>query len=227
MEETQADIFLKMTESLSRYRRAELKDENTSENLIEELYVDPLENDLILKTMLKNNTTLLIGRKGTGKSTIINRFQHEIRKKDNKLSLYIDVKALFEQSKKTSFSTTTSEFSLSHEDIERLNLYRDFIKKVIDEVKKEIKKNIFTNHFLTLLGRNKLSQKTFEIKIDELFKEIQSANFIDVTATKTLFKTNSLKDESIKKGSATAKLSLVEQGIKSSLNEEINNEKKV
>ena len=87
MEETQADIFLKMTESLSRYRRAELKDENTSENLIEELYVDPLENDLILKTMLKNNTTLLIGRKGTGKSTIINRFQHEIRKKDNKLSL--------------------------------------------------------------------------------------------------------------------------------------------
>jgi len=31
MEETKADIFLKMTESLSRYRRAELKDETTSE----------------------------------------------------------------------------------------------------------------------------------------------------------------------------------------------------
>jgi len=156
MNENKADIFLKMTVSLSRYRRAELKDESTNENLIEELYVDPLENDLILKTMLQNNTTLLIGRKGTGKSTIINRFQHEIRKKDNKLSLYIDVKALFEQSKKSSFSTNNLESSLTEEDIERLNLYKDFIKKVIDEVKKEIKKNIFTNHLLTVLGKTGL-----------------------------------------------------------------------
>ncbi len=226
MNETKADIFLKMTESLSRYRRAELKDENTNENLIEELYVDPLENDLILKTMLKNNTTLLIGRKGTGKSTIINRFQHEIRKKDNKLSLYIDVKALFEQSKKSSFSINSSEFSLSNEDIERLTLYRGFIKKVIDEVKKEIKKNLFTNHLLSIISKKGLSKKTFEIRIDKLFEKIEIADFIDITATKTLSRINSLKDESTKTASATAELSLKEQGIKSSLGEEIHNENK-
>lgn len=226
MNETKADIFLKMTESLSRYRRAELKDENTKENLIEELYVDPLENDLILKTMLKNNTTLLIGRKGTGKSTIINRFQHEIRKKDNKLSLYIDVKALFEQSKKSSFSSRKSEDSLSIEDIERLNLYRDFIKKVIDEVKKEIKKNIFTHHFLSIITQKGLSEKTFTIKIDELFEKIEIANFIDVTATKNLSRTNSLRDENIETGTAEATFALAEQGIKSSLGEEKHQENK-
>lgn len=70
-----SDTFLSMTDSLSKYRRADLKD-GDGNNLIEELYVDPLENDLILKSMLKENTTLLMGRKGTGKSTIINRFQH-------------------------------------------------------------------------------------------------------------------------------------------------------
>ncbi len=102
MENRKADIFLKLADSLSKYRRAELK--NNEKNLIEELYVDPLDNDLILKSMLQENTTLLIGRKGTGKSTIINRFQHEIRKTDDKISLYIDVKALFEQAKKSSFS---------------------------------------------------------------------------------------------------------------------------
>jgi len=226
MNENKADIFLKMTVSLSRYRRAELKDESTNENLIEELYVDPLENDLILKTMLQNNTTLLIGRKGTGKSTIINRFQHEIRKKDNKLSLYIDVKALFEQSKKSSFSTNNLESSLTEEDIERLNLYKDFIKKVIDEVKKEIKKNIFTNHLLTVLGKTGLSKKTFETKIDELFEKIHTAKFIDITATKISSKINSLKDENIKQGSATAELSSTSQGLKSSLKEEQHNENK-
>jgi len=226
MNETKADIFLKMTESLSRYRRAELKDENTSENLIEQLYVDPLENDLILKTMLKNNTTLLIGRKGTGKSTIINRFQHEVRKKDNKLSLYIDVKALFEQSKKSSLSINNSEISLSDEDVERLILYRNFIKKVIDEVKKEIKKNLFTNHLLSIISQKGLSRKTFEIKIDELFEKINVADFIDITATKTLSRTDSLRDESIKNGSATATLSLKEQGIQSELGEKKHNENK-
>lgn len=226
MTETKADVFLKMTESLSRYRRAELKDENTNENLIEKLYVDPLENDLILKTMLKNNTTLLIGRKGTGKSTIINRFQHEIRKKDNKLSLYIDVKALFEQSKKTSFSIINSEFGLSSEDIERLSLYRDFIKKVIDEVKKEIKKNLFTNHLLSLIGTKGLSKKTFEKKLDALFEKVERADFIDITATKTLSRTTSKRDESIKSSSASAELSLNKQGVKSNLGEETHNENK-
>ena len=58
--------FLQVTDSLSRYRRAELIDSKTEENLIESLYVDPLNNDLLLKNMLSNNTTLLIGRKGTG-----------------------------------------------------------------------------------------------------------------------------------------------------------------
>ena len=94
MNKSKSDIFLDIVDSLSRYRRAELIDDK-NKNLIEELYVDPLDNDLVLKSMMKNNTTLLIGRKGTGKSTIINRFQHEIRKTDNKISLYIDVNSLF------------------------------------------------------------------------------------------------------------------------------------
>lgn len=89
-----SDRFLELTDSLSKYRRATLES-STGKNIVENLYVDPLENDLILKSMLKSNTTLLIGRKGTGKSTIINRFQHEIRKSDDKISLYVDVKSLF------------------------------------------------------------------------------------------------------------------------------------
>ncbi len=61
-----ADQFLNLTDSLSKYRRAELIDES-GKSLVEELYVDPLDNELILKSMLKDNTTLLMGRKGTGK----------------------------------------------------------------------------------------------------------------------------------------------------------------
>jgi energy-coupling factor transporter ATP-binding protein EcfA2 len=181
-QEKLSDMFLSMTDSLSKYRRAELKDDD-GKNLIEKLYVDPLENNLILKSMLKNNTTLLIGRKGTGKSTIINRFQHEIRKTNNKLSLYIDVKALFEQTKKSYFNLQSLDIELSKKNLDRLSLYVFFIKKIIDELKKEIKSSIFQADFKSIFLKKGITKKAFNKKLDDLFEAIKKPLFIDVTSS--------------------------------------------
>lgn len=195
MEEQKADLFLELTESLSRYRRAELKDDN-QKNLIEELYVDPLENDLILKSMKQANTTLLIGRKGTGKSTIINRFQHEVRKTKNTLSLYIDVKALFEQAKKTTFNNLNdNELNLSNEDIEKLNLYIMFVEKIINEINIEIKKDLFAHRFISFFTK-KLTKEDFETKLNKLFNDVKIANYQDTTLTQMV---NNIEEKDIKK----------------------------
>jgi hypothetical protein len=84
--------FADATQSLKLYRRAELRDENTDAPLIEHLYVDPLQNNAVLEMMMRPNTTLVIGRKGTGKSTVFQRAQYEIRKNKRHLSAYIDIK---------------------------------------------------------------------------------------------------------------------------------------
>ncbi|QCU90036.1 hypothetical protein [Thiomicrorhabdus sediminis] len=177
-----ADTFLSLSDSLSKYRRAEIKNEN-GDSLIENLYVDPLENELILKSMLKNNTTLLLGRKGTGKSTIINRFQHEIRKTNDKLSLYIDVKALFEQTKKSSYTNiNNTELKLSKENLDKLSLYVFFIEKIIDELKKEIKASVFQNRFLNFFSNKGITKTQFETELNELFQNIKQPLFKDITA---------------------------------------------
>jgi predicted AAA+ superfamily ATPase len=80
---SQLDGFHNAAQSLKLYRRAELQNDANGMHLIEELYVDPLPNNHILETMMKANTTFLIGRKGTGKSTVFQRSQHELRKKSN------------------------------------------------------------------------------------------------------------------------------------------------
>lgn len=179
--------FLQVTDSLSRYRRAELIDSKTEENLIESLYVDPLNNDLLLKNMLSNNTTLLIGRKGTGKSTIINRFQHEIRKSNDKLSLYIDVNTLFDQSKNSNYLDFQIEDHVQHElDIQKLSLYMHFTKNVISEIKKEINKNMFISGVQSFFGKNGLTQKDFQEQLDALFNSIEKPEFKDITARKTI-----------------------------------------
>ena len=92
----QLKAFAEAAQSLKLYRRAELMDPDTERPLIEQLYVDPLPGDAVLQTMLRHSTTLLTGRKGTGKSTVFQRAQHEIRKQKSSISAYIDVKTVFE-----------------------------------------------------------------------------------------------------------------------------------
>ena len=222
-QEKLSDTFLSLTDSLSKYRRAELQDDDGT-NLIEKLYVDPLDNDLILKSMLKNNTTLLMGRKGTGKSTIINRFQHEIRKSDNKLSLYIDVKALFEQTKKSYFNLQSLDSELSPENLDRLSLYVYFIEKIIDELKKEIKSNVFKPKFSAIFSRKGITENKFNNSLDVLFEGIKKPLFVDVTSThqaslNTLDKT--LSEKSNKLG---FKVSPVAQSVNGEINNSITHE---
>ncbi|MCD8560600.1 MAG: hypothetical protein LRY75_17640 [Shewanella xiamenensis] len=192
-----SDTFLSMTDSLSKYRRADLKD-GDGNNLIEELYVDPLENDLILKSMLKENTTLLMGRKGTGKSTIINRFQHEIRKSENKLSLYIDVKALFEQARKSYFSLQSLDIELTPDSLDRLSLYVFFIEKIISEIQDEIKSSVFKSKFKRFFIQDGLTEKEFNKQLDILFKSVKKPLFVDVTACNQIVKSETGKSSRAK-----------------------------
>src|ERR1700720_1880256 len=92
------DKFAKIAESLRQYRRGEFSDfqNDVGGNPIELLYVDPLESDAVLKTVLLNNTTFLVGRKGTGKSTVFAKAQIELRKRTDAISVYLDVKSLHE-----------------------------------------------------------------------------------------------------------------------------------
>lgn len=90
--------FSKIAESLRQYRRAELKDfeSETGGKPVDQLYVDPLPGDAVLQSVLSSNTTFLLGRKGTGKSTVFARAQSVLRERKDIISLYIDVKSIYD-----------------------------------------------------------------------------------------------------------------------------------
>ena len=74
--------FSLIADSLRQYRRADSKDfekELNDNSAIDLLYVDPLPSDAILSQVLAPTTTFLLGRKGTGKSTIFAKAQSVIR----------------------------------------------------------------------------------------------------------------------------------------------------
>ena len=90
--------FSKIAESLRQYRRAELNDfeKDLGGKPVDLLYVDPLPSDAVLLAVLSSNSTFLLGRKGTGKSTVFARAQSIIREKRESISVYIDVKAIYD-----------------------------------------------------------------------------------------------------------------------------------
>lgn len=84
--------FLQFAESLKLVRRAEI--EKDSENIIDLVYTDLLPNNGVLNKINLPRTSILMGRKGTGKSTIIQKSMRDMMQNDKVICLYIDVKTL-------------------------------------------------------------------------------------------------------------------------------------
>jgi len=197
-----------LVESLKRHQRAELLSED-NENLIEQLYTDPYEGNAVLNAMLNDQTTLLIGRKGSGKSTIINRFQYDIRKTKDKISLYIDVRTIYSRSKDN--SETANPNALSSGEQIKFSLYSNFIKKIIEEINYEINKNLFENSkwkkkFVNLFSDDKkISESDFTGRLQDILS--QSINsFSDISKFKIINEKETKENEFIDGDSVGAKL---------------------
>lgn len=153
--------FSKISESLRQYRRAELRDFEVEIGTkpIDQLYVDPLPGDAVLQSVLANNTTFLLGRKGTGKSTVFAKAQSVLRTRKDVISIYIDVKSLYDVIE----ANDIPEHNLDSEGISvvayRAHMLRKImLGKVIAELLKEVSSSCDS---LTLLERWRGAKKQY------------------------------------------------------------------
>lgn len=133
--------FAKMAESLRQYRRAELTDfeSDIGESPIDKLYVDALPGDAILNSVLSSNTTFLLGRKGTGKSTVFAKAQSKIRERKDIISVYLDVKSLYDVLIAADIQEKdVAEFGISKNTYRAHILRKVLLGNVIAELLKEV-----------------------------------------------------------------------------------------
>lgn len=183
--------FFDAVESLKKYRRADLIDD-TGRNLLKELYTDLLPNDHILKKSLRENTTFLIGRKGTGKSTIFLRIEQELRSKKGFLPCYLDVKTIYESSNTGLSSNTDLESLINPQFLKKYLVERAFIQAVLMTVLNEISKKFDSNLnvLLEVLGLSKV-EETKE-KLLELKHNIEDNQVLERIELPILQKINSV-----------------------------------
>lgn len=186
---TEKDAFLKAAESLKKYRRAELFDTEYKRNIIKELYTDPETNEHVLQTMLADNTTFLIGRKGTGKSTIFARCQQDIRESRDKISIYLDVKTLYGTSQTQYSMPSDLGQNVDRDVINRYLLHREFLKSVLKDIRKEFRERINTSILAKV--KNRVLSSSLDSKISQLLQEVDTPHFDDMTLVKQVAKTES------------------------------------
>lgn len=166
--------FNNIAESLKKYRRAELTDNENQKDILDYLYVDLLPENHVLNKCLLDNTTFLIGRKGTGKSTIFLKMEHEYRKKQTHFPCYIDVKTVFESSKSLVTNTQYLEEYLNPAELKKYLIGRTFIQNMLSYIYEEIdnqKENFIKKILSSLSGNDKQKIKSM---IGEMKKKIDS-----------------------------------------------------
>lgn len=189
------DNFFSAIESLKKYRRADLLDEK-GRNLLETLYTDLLPSEHILKKSIKENTTFLIGRKGTGKSTIFLRIEQELRKNDTFLPCYLDVKTIYESAQTEYLNFDYLSDYLPEKTIRKYLIERSFLQSVLKKIAEEIDIR-YDNWFekLKLLLGNTKAEETKEkikklkqrIEDNEILKEIEIPIIKNISQKKKTF----------------------------------------
>jgi DNA-binding MarR family transcriptional regulator len=210
--------FGEAAHSLKLYRRADLRDDVTDKELIGKLYVDPLQNDAVLDTMLRESTTFLIGRKGTGKSTIFQRAQHELRSRPNAVSAYVDIKTVYEAADidpAVPNQLAQAGIALSEEGLKKVLVYRSFIRAVFLDVKKELKDQLNSSAIKKILDKIGIKKSDLSASIDELLEGSFDAQITNITTLKAVAKKVQTESGSIntETGSATVASDLSNKGI--------------
>ncbi|WP_445711014.1 winged helix-turn-helix domain-containing protein [Flavobacterium sp.] len=180
MEYTQKEMngFFEAVESLKKYRRADLIDEK-GRSLLKELYTDLLPNDFILQKSLKENTTFLIGRKGTGKSTIFLRLEQELREKKGYLPCYLDVKTIYEASQTRLSKINEIEDLLPTDVVEKYLIERSFIQSILSAIIAEVTKKFDSkiDKLLEIIGVTQV--ESVKEKLAELKNNLEDNKYLE------------------------------------------------
>lgn len=180
---TPLEGFHSAVQSMKLYRRADIENDR-GESLVEELYVDPLPNDHVLQTITRPNTTFILGRKGTGKSTVFLRAQKALLADPKYLCTYIDIKTVYESAQQVDGATLeavhAANQTLARPQVERLLLLRSFLHAVVsgirDDIDEQLKTSLKTRFKEFWTG----SRSDLLEALSEFLGDMETAQFVNI-----------------------------------------------
>ena len=181
------DKFRDAIQSLKLYRRAELESPQGAD-LIEELYVDPLPHDHVHKLLRQPSTTFLIGRKGTGKSTVFLRAQKSLLADGDVLSTYVDIKTVFESAQvepALAAKLKRVDGALPDATLNELLLMTSFVRAVVEGIRDDLRKQLSDSWKKRLKQAFSGSYDELSLGLDDFLESLEKPEFTNVQGIRT------------------------------------------
>lgn len=196
--EAEIERFAQAVQTLRKYRRAEVRDEEG--NLLNDsLYVDPLPNNTVHRQMTEDTTAFLIGRKGTGKSTIFIRAQNTIQENKSAICSYVDIKTVYESAQPApgvaaKLDNVAEAMSVEHLTQHRLTI--EFVRSVVAGIREDIEKQLETSGRVARF-RDRVTRRSTSLfqRLDSYLETLEDPSYINVQAMRSIDKTDVDGDE--------------------------------
>lgn len=203
--------FLKFATSLKLVRKAKI--EHDGKNVIDEIYTDLLPNDGILQQVNLPRTSILKGRKGTGKSTILQKSIADMIQNKDVITVYIDVKTLYDGATPT--LNTAIETPISTE-LKKYLIYKNFLFEVVKEANNNFRETVMKGSVLsrlrqTLGGKMNCVEMAFDqmlSNLDSVIKKVDAQLFTLVSNSETVSTQGSIEVGAELSTTPNAKLTL-------------------
>lgn len=203
--------FFKFATSLKLVRKAKI--EHDGKNVIDKIYTDLLPNDGILQQVNLPRTSILKGRKGTGKSTILQKSIADMIQNKDVITVYIDVKTLYDGATPT--LNTAIETPISTE-LKKYLIYKNFLFEVVKEANNNFRETVMKGSVLsrlrqTLDGKMNYVEMAFDqmlSNLDIVIKKVDAQLFTLVSNSETVSTQGSIEVGAELSTTPNAKLTL-------------------
>ena len=130
--------FLEFATSLKLIRSAEV--EKNGKDIIDAVYTDLLPENGVLQMVNLPRTSILKGRKGTGKSTIFDKSQKDMLSNSEVITIYIDVKTLYDNASPVlNIDVSMVDYA---EELKKYFLYKNFLFEVIQKANENFRESV-------------------------------------------------------------------------------------
>lgn len=127
--------FRTIVDSLKKSRKEPIIDERTGDIVNHLLYVDPFLDEHLLKEARRPRTAFIEGRRGTGKSTLLQKLQAELRRERRAVALYVDAKrVVIDAGLQNQALNETADGQFAR----KIALFSAFMPLFVRELKKEL-----------------------------------------------------------------------------------------
>lgn len=179
--------FAEAIRLLKLYRRAEMET-GDGKDLIEQLYVDPLPHDHVLKQIRQPTTTFIVGRKGTGKSTVFLRARKSLLAQKDSIAAYVDIKTVFESARVDPALATAlgeTDGALSDAALDQLLLLTTFLRAVVVGIRDDLRAQLDSSWKSRAREAFTGDYGDLERRLDEFLVALERPDFVNVQAIRT------------------------------------------